>query len=801
MKAVHTQAPHRDSALPASAEGSCQTALDTPQQRDALKAPPLSAELARELDTIRHHSTELEGGAHSIELAIPDIRCAGCIAKIEGALMNSPGVQSARVNLTNKRVRISWTGTPDEAGQPPALLQILERTGFTARVPETNGDDSHNVELQQHLRALAVSGFATGNVMMLSFGVWFGADESTRHLFHWVSAAIAIPALLYSSRVFFSSAWRALRSGGTNMDVPICVGIVITTLLSLYDTLHTGEQVYFDAAIMLVFLLLIGRTLETRMRAKAQSAAGALGQFQPAFAQQLIDDQGTTQRVPVEQLRRGDRLIIEVNERVPVDCKLVEGLSSLDASMLSGESAPVVVSQGDTLYAGSMNLEGALRVDVLNPVEESFLATMERQVARANEEKGRYQELADRVVRYYSPLVHLAALCAFVLWIALGADAHRAITVGVAVLIITCPCALGLAVPIARVIAGQQLAAGGVLIRNGVALERLAQVTSVVFDKTGTLTTGKPTLNPDLSQFDNRSLTIAAQLCQGSDHPYARCIANHAVAGSEPTPVVEALQERQEIIGEGIQASAHGIDYRLGQPGWALEDAGESLSPAQRESAVSVLSGNGQLLAVFCFQDELANGARSCTDALQGMQMSVEILSGDSAGAVRHTAEALGIEHYRASTRPGEKLEHIQLGEDQQRTVLMVGDGINDSAALAAASVSMVPGTGADMTRKMADFVLINGNLNAIPAAIHLARRTRQVTQQNIAFAIAYNLVALPLAIGGLVTPLIAAVAMSLSSVLVIANSLRLARKVAPRHPPLAARTLPASNCAGEALA
>lgn len=723
------------------------------------------------LEGIALASRRINSSVSEVELAVPDIHCAGCINTIETSLLDTPGVIHARVNLTTRRVRIRW----DTSKQTPALLDILEGVGFKAHVPETLSNDTDKTALQKHIRALAVAGFAAGNVMMLSLSVWSGADAGTRYLLHILSATIALPALVFSSRIFFTSAWHAIRVGRTNMDVPICVGIVLTTLLSIYDTVIDGEQVYFDAAIMLVFLLLIGRTLETRMRAKARSVVGDLARLQPTHARVVTSDGQSVVTTAVQQVARNDILSINSDERIPVDCTVISGTSSIDMSLISGESAPTRVSAGDILYSGCLNLDGSLEVMAISDMNESFLFQVQRQIEEAQAHKGRYQQLADRVVSYYTPFVHLAALIGFLSWMAYSGDWHRAITVGVAVLIITCPCALGLAVPIARVVAAHQLIKRGILMKDGAALERLAIVNTVIFDKTGTLTTGQARLRTEASRFNQQTLAIAKGLCHGAVHPYAKAINRYP---SEHTSIVSTVATREqwcEVPGEGVMAQLNSDVFRFGRAAWALQGSDEISENTPDNLSCSILTKNGRRLAEFTFEDTVRVDAAACVRHLYLQRLQVEIVSGDVVGPVSAVAESLHIKQFQANARPDNKLDYVLSLQSNDSHVLMVGDGINDSPALAAASVSMVPGTGADITRKMADFIVLSNQMMAIPGAITLARRARRIVTQNLALAVGYNVVALPLAITGMVTPLVAAIAMSLSSVLVIGNSLRLA--------------------------
>lgn len=725
------------------------------------------------VDAIRLAARSVSSSELEVELSVPDIRCAGCIQKIENVLKATPDISRARVNLTARHVRVRWKAS----SATPSLITIIESVGFKAQLADVDEQGADNNELAKHIRALAVAGFAAGNVMMLSWSVWSGADDSTRHLFHLLSAAIAIPALIFSSRVFFSSAWQALRHRTTNMDVPICVGIVLTTLLSLYDTMAGGHQVYFDAAIMLVFFLLIGRTLDTRMRAKARDAMISLKRMQPAIAHVLLPDGHTSVVTAVGDVRENDLLRVGIGERIPVDCCVVSGGSSIDMSIVSGESMPVSVGRGSMLYAGCNNLDGVLNVTAVQEVTGSFLSRIEREITQAESQKGRYQQLADKVVSYYTPFVHIAALVGFVAWMMVSRDWYQSITVGVAVLIITCPCALGLAVPIARVIAAQQLMRRGVLMKNGQALEQLALISTAVFDKTGTLTTAQASLNSSSSDFNNDSLDIAQSLSAASEHPYARAILNAEKSANTPE-FSRCWDVINHIPGAGVEGCFGRHVYRLGSEAWSLPSciAEQQTNPVVDNLSSSILSCDGRYLARFSFNDTLRQSASLCIRQLESLDIATAILSGDKQESVDSVAKSLNIKCYQAAAKPWDKVNWIQSAQQSGETVLMIGDGINDSPALSAAAVSMVPGTAANMTRRMGDFIILADRLTAIPEAIRIARQARRIMIQNLWLAVGYNIVAMPLAMTGHVTPLVAALAMSLSSALVVANSLRLTR-------------------------
>ena len=719
---------------------------------DAARPAPAGRASARE--EIRLASRDLGQGLRQTDLSVPGVHCAGCIRTVENGLRKLDGVEHARVNLSTRRASVQWRG--EEA---PDLLSALDTLGFPGHLAETGGDRM-DPELGRLIRALAVAGFAAMNIMLLSVSVWSGADEGTRQAFHWISAALAFACLAYSGRVFFLSAWSALRRGRTNMDVPISIGVSLAFALSLFDTATGGRHAYFDAATTLIFFLLIGRTLDHVMREKARVAVRGLARLAPRGAT-VIEADGRRLHLPVEEIAPGMRILLAAGDRVPVDAVVEEGVSDLDCAIATGESAPRRVAAGAAIQAGTLNLSGPLTIRASARADESFLAEMVRLMEAAEGGRARYRRLADRAAALYSPVVHATALATFLGWMALGGGLHQSITVAIAVLIITCPCALGLAVPIAQVMAARRLFEAGIMVRDGSAIERMAEIDTIAFDKTGTLTLGRPRLVED-GKTAPGDLEIAAAIAARSGHPLSRAI---AAAGKGTQPVLTDVSEHP---GLGIEARLGGSLYRLGRAEWALEGG------ADAHDAGTVLSRDGRLLARFAFEDAPRPRAREAVEALRAAGLGVTVLSGDTSDAVGATAASLGIDDFAPALMPAGKVERLAALAASGRKVLMVGDGINDAPALAAAHVSMAPASAADIGRNAADFVFLRDGLDAVPAAFTLARRTGRIVRQNFALAVAYNAIALPIAIAGWVTPLVAALAMSLSSVLVVANALRL---------------------------
>ncbi|MES0053563.1 cation-translocating P-type ATPase [Mesorhizobium sp. M0078] len=709
---------------------------------------------------IRLASRSLGDDLHQSDLSVPTVHCGACIQTIETALGKLDHVEAARVNLSTKRVSVRWRG--DEA---PPLVAVLGRLGYQAHLFEAEIDAKDKM-LSELIRAVAIAGFAAGNIMLLSVSVWSGAEGATRDLFHWVSALIAIPALAFAGGIFFKSAWTALRHGRMNMDVPIAVGVSLAYAMSLYETITHGDHAYFDASVSLLFFLLIGRTLDHVMRERARTAVKSLSQLAARGAMVLRGD-GARGYLPVAEIEPGMLLLIAAGERIPVDGKIVRGTSDVDCSLVSGESTPSSVAPEDTVQAGVLNLTGPLTVEATAAAKDSFLAEMVRLMEAAEGGRARYRRIADRVSALYAPVVHLTALVTFSGWMAATGDWHRAMTIAIAVLIITCPCALGLAVPIVQVVAARRLFENGIMVKDGSAMERLAAIDTAVFDKTGTLTLGQPRL-VNTSSIDPAMLAIAADLAAHSRHPYSKAIAGFAVSSSQHK--FDAVTEHP---GFGIEATAAGITWRLGRRGWAGWKA-RTGGEGKHGYGGTVLTKNGMIVASFVFEDALRLDTRAAIDQLRNAGMCVEMLSGDTAKACAEIADVLGVDDFVPCLLPSGKVERIESLARDGHKVLMVGDGLNDTPALSAADVSIAPATAADIGRNAADFVFLRESLLAIPLALDVSRNAGNLIRQNIAIAIVYNAVAVPIAILGHVTPLIAAVAMSASSLLVIGNAMRL---------------------------
>ena len=712
-----------------------------------------------------HYVRTAGEGVQHIDLAVEGVHCAGCMAKIERGLSAIPDVTLARVNLTDKRIALEWKqGTLD----PARFIDRLEELGYKAYPYETESAEASEVaESRFLLRCLGVAAFATMNVMMLSIPVWSGNVSDMlpeqRDFFHWLSALIALPAAAYAGQPFFRSAWRALSAKTTNMDVPISIGVILALGMSVVETINHAEHAYFDAAIMLLTFLLVGRVLDQNMRRRTRAVAGNLAALKAETAAKFVGPDEISQ-VPVAAIHPGDIVLLRPGERCAVDGTVIEGRSEIDQSLITGETLYVTAEQGTPVYAGSMNISGTLRVRVSAASEATLLAEITRLLDNALQARSRYMRLADRASRLYAPVVHATALVTILGWVIAGAGWHDAIVTGVAVLIITCPCALGLAIPTVQTVASGAMFKAGVLLNSGDAIERLAEADHVIFDKTGTLTL------PDLEVMNAADIPadifqLAGRLALSSHHPVAAAVAQAAGAGS---PLLNAVEE----AGQGVRATVDGIEIRLGRPSFCGAEAlvgGARLDP---EASVVAFS-RGDEKFILSVRQGLRPDAQAVIAALKARNLGIEILSGDREPAVKAAAHALGIPEWRAGVTPADKIARIEELKQRGARVLMVGDGMNDAPSLAAAHVSMSPISAAHLSQATADLVFLGRPLAPVVAAIDAARKALHLMRQNLWLAIGYNLLAVPVAISGVVTPLIAAAAMSGSSILVMLNSLR----------------------------
>lgn len=690
------------------------------------------------------------------DFLVKGARCGACLAKIESEMVKLRSVRAAKLNLTTGKLHIAFRRDADLSG----VIGALQALGYPAAPFEPELAESEiDREGRRLLMALGVAAFGAGNAMMFSVPIWAGLSgqelgPGARTFMQWASAIIGAPCAIYAGMPFFESAWRALRRGKANMDVPITIGVLLTLAISFSEAILKGRDTYFDAAVSLLFLLLIGRYLDHRLRSRAQSAAKDLLALQAPLAHRF--EHGALADRPLKALTVGDLILVRPGERIPADGVVEEGSSELDNALLTGETAPVAVKLGGVCRAGSVNLTGALRIRLTAAPGGSALADLARLVEVGAQTRSRYVRLADKAAAIYVPVVHLAAAATFLIGWGVGLGPREALLRAVAVLIVTCPCALGLATPAVQIAASTRLFRRGILVKSGAALERLAEVRHIAFDKTGVLTMGRPEMT---SAFPG-AIALAAPLARASSHPLARALAK-ADSGHE------VAKDAVEFPGQGVEGLVSGRRARLGSAAFVGETGVSS------ESELWFDDGAGFKLR-FAFRDALRPGALETIRSLRDRGFSLELISGDLRQPVEALAKQLGIERWSAQLDPRAKTEAIKRQSAAGWKALMVGDGLNDAGALSHAHASMAPGTAIDASQNAADLVFQGDSLDAVIEAIETARLARRRALENFAFSAAYNLIAAPAAMLGLINPMVAALAMSGSSIIVMLNAARM---------------------------
>lgn len=716
-------------------------------------------------------------------LMLEGISCAACTWLIEQRLLRLVGVVNVELNYSTQRVRVRWH---DIQVQLSDILLCIRNTGYNA-LPY----DAEKVEIyaqkqrKQMLIRLAVAGFATMQTMMFALPTYLYKDieEPYLSLLHWGAFLMVLPVMFYAAVPFYKGAWRDFKNRRTGMDTPVAIAVLLAFVSGLYGLFsHAGEGMYFEGISMFVFFLQIGRFMEHTARRKAGDAAERLVKLIPAFCHQIKDfpQQDQIHEAAVVSLKVGDVILVKAGEVIPVDGVIVQGESEVNEAMLTGEHLPILREIKQLVHAGTVNVTSPLIIRVNQVGEQTRLAHIVQLLDRALSQKPKLAELADKYAAHFTLALLICALPTFLGWW-WWKDAQTALWVTVSLLVITCPCALSLATPTALAASTGKLAQQGVLIARGHALETLSAVTDVVFDKTGTLTKGN--LNVIKSQFFANAgvaIAIAKQLEAQSEHPIAR-----AIASMSDYPISEKIILKQHInrVGHGISAKVliDGMEqtWAIGRPEFVSEISGTmpiNVSEFNQTGSLIALGNQSGFQALFILQDEIRTDMNTMCAFLQEKGLNVHILSGDRAGVVEALAKKLNIHDFCAEATPERKLTYIENLQKNQKNVLMVGDGINDAPVLAAAAVSVAVANSADVAREGADVVLINDDLNILPNILNQAQRTHQIIRQNLLWASAYNLIAVPLAILGYVTPWVAALGMSLSSLLVVSNALRLRR-------------------------
>ncbi len=720
-----------------------------------------------------------DGTIREASLVLEGIVCAACVWLNEKHVLALPGVIDFRINYSTRRASLKWNNDEIKLSD---VLQAIVDIGYNAHPFDSGRMEAlQKKEKSLALRRIALAGMGMMQVMMPAIAIYIGEDsdmsDSMLHFLRWISLIITTPVVFYSSRVFFTSAWRDLKRHHFGMDVPVSLAIGSAYLASVWATLTNTGEVYFDSVVMFTFFLLLGRFFEMGVRHKAGQVADALVRLLPQTAIRLEkDNQGneTQTVIAASELALNDRVIIKPGETIPADGIVVGGASSVNESLLTGENMPLQKQHGDTLIGGTLNIESPLTMKVMKLGDSTMLSAIIRLLDRAQSEKPNLAKFADKSAGWFVLILLIVALLVFIGWYFI--DPSRAFWVALSVLVITCPCALSLATPAALTATTGNLTQKGVLTTRGHALETLSKVTQVIFDKTGTLTHGKHQLIgiDVLNGMDEGSCKqLAAGLEVASEHPLAKVL-------SEMTTNPISFEKLSAESGKGVRGFYHDEEYRLGSFNYVQLLAGTRLPNHALDSKTNApvstiyLAKQGKWLAVFYLQDEIRETSASAITALQSAGITVSLFSGDNEAAVKSVAESLGITHYQAKLLPENKLDAVQALQAKGDVVAMIGDGVNDAPVLAAANVSIAMGEGSQLAQASADMILLTEDLNQIPAAVSLSKRMQTIIHQNFSWAVLYNVIAVPIAAMGFVTPWMAAIGMSMSSLLVVLNALRL---------------------------
>ncbi|WLG29225.1 heavy metal translocating P-type ATPase [Pseudomonas lurida] len=718
-------------------------------------------------------------GSTTFDLPISGMTCASCAGRVERALGKVPGVQSVSVNLANERAHVEVLGQMD----PGVLIAAVDKAGYTATLPQSETTTEANQAQRLHrerwalLLAILLALPLVLPMLVAPFGLHWMLPA-------WAQFALATPVQFIFGARFYIAAWKAVRAGAGNMDLLVAIGTSAGYGLSIYEwlTAHPGmaPHLYFEASAVVIALVLLGKYLESRAKRQTASAIRALEALRPERAIRVIA--GREENVAINALKLGDLVMVKPGERFPVDGEVVDGQSHADEALISGESLPVPKQPGDKVTGGAINGEGRLLVRTLALGAESVLARIIRLVEDAQAAKAPIQKLVDKVSQVFVPAVLLLALITLVGWWLYGASVETAIINAVAVLVIACPCALGLATPTA-IMAGTGVAARhGILIKDAEALERAHEVSAVVFDKTGTLTSGTPKIAHLAAVDGNEDVLLqqAGALQRGSEHPLAKAVLNTC---HEKALAVADVTASQSLTGRGIAGTLNGQPLALGnrrlleENGLSAGDLADSANAWEAEGrTLSWLIEQGaqpRVLGLFAFGDTLKPGALDAVQQLKAQHITSHLLTGDNRGSARVVAQALGIDDVHAEVLPADKAATVA---ELKKTgvVAMVGDGINDAPALAAADIGIAMGGGTDVAMHAAGITLMRGDPRLVPAALEISRKTYAKIRQNLFWAFVYNLIGIPLAAFGLLNPVLAGAAMALSSVSVVSNALLL---------------------------
>ena len=721
---------------------------------------------------VRHES----GQVSEASLILEGIVCAACVWLNEQHLKSLPGVVDVQVNYSTHRALVRWD---EQRTRLSKILKAITEIGYLAH-PYDPSTHQRLLEKQRkdYLKRLGLAAALGMQVMMFAvamyLGDWWGMEKEHRIFFQWISLGLTLPVFLYSGQPFYQAAWRDLRHGRAGMDVPITLGIGIAFAGSLVSIAQGSGHVYFDSVVMFIFFLLTARYLELAARKRASEHTEALIQSQAASAVRELGEDAT-EVVAAMELEPGDIVQVRPGETIPSDGVIIEGVSSVDESLLSGESRPLSKKSGDELVGGSINIDNFLRVRVTAAGQDSVLSTILQLVERAQSEKPGIARLADRVAGYFvAGILILATVTASWWWLN---DPQQWLPVTIALLVVTCPCALSLATPAAITAATGNMIKHGLLASRGYALERLARATVLVFDKTGTLTHGTLKIGRIYCRDDVDEafcLQIAAGLESRSEHPLARAFIDLEVAGGG------LPEDFMNVPGGGLTGLIKGTRYYLGNAAWVAEQSGQAMTGLEKRCELPgtriFLADDKQALALFVLHDTIRPGAAELVQSLRNQGIEVKLYSGDDESAVGPVAHELGIETWQAGMLPADKLSSVRALQHEGHTVAMVGDGINDAPVLAGADVSIAIGEGARYAAAAADMVLLAKDLDVLEVGVNTVRKMMRIIRQNLFWALTYNIAAIPLAATGFIHPWMAALGMSASSLLVVANAMRLTR-------------------------
>ncbi|PID42098.1 MAG: copper-translocating P-type ATPase [Proteobacteria bacterium] len=762
------------------------------RQLEIYDRPDIQAELIDSLpdqSTANNNSnskTDATEPANSLSASfyIDGITCAACIWLIEKYIQRLKGVESINVNHTTQVALIRWNSQDVKLSD---ILKSIHRIGYHARPFKPDEVTLlHKKQQRQAVLRLGVAGIGMMQNMMLAIPLYLGGEqfyEEFLDFFRWISLIVATPVVLYSARPFFDAALRDLRARHLTMDVPVSLAIFSAYLASCWITIHGGEHVYFDSVCMFTFFLSTGRFLEMRTRFKASAGMHKLATLLPQTATK-IDSQGNLQVVPAKELTTGDTVLVRAGETLPCDGVISDGISTVNESAVTGEYLPQNKSKGDPVIGGTTNIESAITVVAGKTGQDARLSSIVKLFEQAITEKPRMAEVADSVASYFVAGVLLISSCVFLYWgfIAPNVKTGQAFEITLSVLVITCPCALSLATPTTFTAAMDGLRSAGLLVIKGHVIETLGRINHIVFDKTGTLTNGKLTLSKAIYFADTGQqdllFKIACAMEQQSTHPISRAFVEPGDSADQ-RPI--QLEQLKQTTGKGVEASYQGTRYRIGSESFIAEWINPpstrpvtSLIPDnQHEGPVVCFASDKTLLAVYYLSDTIREEAKETISQLDKAHIGTEILSGDHEQAVQAAAIQLHINNYRAEAAPETKLSHLQRLKDEDKIVAMVGDGINDIPVMAGAHLSIAMGQSSDITKVHADSLLLKNDLSCLPVILAMGKRANGILKQNIAWAIVYNIIALPLAIAGMVPPYLAAIGMSLSSLIVVVNALR----------------------------